>query len=80
MFIFEFLFFPLKDKLSDLHWSKTWIYNYYNKFSGMQTPPSSSRSVNPNVMYQYRTHTNIPWNISEYQPFREYLDPNRQKT
>ena len=28
-------------------------------------------------MFEYDNHTNIPWNIPEYNPVREYLDPRR---
>lgn len=28
-------------------------------------------------MYSYATHRNIPWNMVEYQPVREYLDPQK---
>ena len=29
------------------------------------------------TIYSYDTHRNIPWNIVQYQPLREYLDPNQ---
>lgn len=29
------------------------------------------------TIYNYDTHQNIPWNIVEYQPVREYLDPQK---
>lgn len=29
------------------------------------------------TIYRYDTHRNIPWNIVEYQPVREYLDPGK---
>ena len=32
------------------------------------------------TIYAYDTHRNIPWNETEYQPVREYLDPNKQMT
>ncbi len=35
---------------------------------------SKSLEVSPRVMYEYETHQNIPWNIKEYQPLREYFD------
>jgi hypothetical protein len=28
-------------------------------------------------MYAYDTHRNIPWNDTEYQPVKEYLDPRK---
>lgn len=31
-------------------------------------------------MYQYDHHTNIPWNDTQYNPVREYLDPVKQIT
>jgi len=31
--------------------------------------------LDPRIIYDYDTHRNIPWNIVEYQPVREYLDP-----
>jgi hypothetical protein len=27
------------------------------------------------TMYKYDSHRNIPWNIVEYQPVQEYLNP-----
>jgi len=29
------------------------------------------------TIYSYNTHRNIPWNIVEYEPLREYLDPQK---
>lgn len=29
-------------------------------------------------MYQYDNHKNIPWNDTEYNPVREYIDPVKQ--
>ena len=31
-------------------------------------------------MYKYQKHENIPWNIVEYKPVREYVDPIQQMT
>jgi hypothetical protein len=31
-------------------------------------------------MYKYQTHQNIPWNIVEYKPVRDYVDPIQQMT
>ncbi len=36
--------------------------------------------MSPSVVYNYQTHRNIPWNIVEYQPVREYVDPIMQMT
>jgi len=37
----------------------------------------SEVSLDPRTIYNYDTHRNIPWNIIEYQPVREYLDPRK---
>lgn len=29
------------------------------------------------TIYKYDHHSNIPWNIVEYQPLKEYLDPGK---
>ena len=34
--------------------------------------------IQPEVMYQYDTHRNIPWNDTEYQPVSKYEDPLKQ--
>lgn len=36
--------------------------------------------LSPDVIYSYDTHRNIPWNDTEYQPVRQYLDPRKQIT
>ena len=28
--------------------------------------------IDPPTIYQYDTHRNIPWNIVEYQPLKDY--------
>ena len=33
--------------------------------------------IPPRTMYLYDTHRNIPWNDTEYQPVKEYLDPRK---
>ena len=36
--------------------------------------------LSPQIIYAYDTHKNIPWNTTEYQPVRQYLDPKKQIT
>jgi len=40
--------------------------------------PESNRNLSAEVIYSYDTHRNLPWNDTEYQPVREYLDPGKQ--
>lgn len=35
----------------------------------------SEVGLDPLTIYNYDSHRNIPWNVVEYQPVREYLDP-----
>ena len=37
-------------------------------------------SLNPEVIYAYDTHRNIPWNDTEYQPPKVYEDPVKAMT
>lgn len=39
-----------------------------------------SEGLDIETIYNYDTHRNIPWNIVEYQPVREYLDPREIAT
>jgi hypothetical protein len=41
---------------------------------------NNPEDLTPLIIYQYDTHRNIPWNDTEYQPVREYLDPVKQIT
>ena len=36
--------------------------------------------LSPQVIYNYDTHRNIPWNDTEYQPLKVYEDPVKQIT
>lgn len=36
----------------------------------------SNNSLDITTIYQYDSHRNIPWNIIEYKPTREYLGKN----
>ncbi len=36
--------------------------------------------ISPETIFAYDTHRNIPWNDTEYQPLKEYLDPQKQVT
>ncbi len=42
--------------------------------------PEVQVSLSPEVIYQYDTHRNIPWNQTDYKPVRQYLDPRKQVT
>jgi len=44
----------------------------------MSNPEVKDEMITPAKIYKYDTHHNIPWNIVEYQPVREYLDPAQQ--
>lgn len=40
--------------------------------------PETSFTLTPDVMYQYKENKNIPWNIVEYNPLKDYVDPIKQ--
>lgn len=40
----------------------------------------STVGLDPHTIFAYDTHRNVPWNVLEYQPVRNYEDPQRAIT
>ena len=47
-----------------------WIIN----FISMDNPESHSVNLSPRTIFAYDSHTNIPWNITQYQPPAFHFD------